>query len=196
MRKMIITGATGGIGRAVAQLAASRGWQLTLISRTASTLAADFPSAQLLSLDLAEPFELAESCDALVHCAGTCDVLPLAATSPAVLSRAFALHCIAFTQLVKCVRANGAAAAVSSVSATEGWAGGTAYCAAKGALSAAARALACELAPQQIRIKAFEPRYVLTPMFNACAGRMGVPASLAQAPAVLAEQILSWIEQA
>ena len=80
--------------------------------------------------------------------------------------------------------------AISSVSATEGWAGGAAYCASKGALSAVCRALDAELKPRGISVMALEPRYVKTRMFDACAGRMGVDPALAQSPDALAAEIL------
>ena len=84
--------------------------------------------------------------------------------------------------------------AVSSVSATEGWAGGAAYCASKGALSAVCRALDTELKPRGISVVALEPRYVKTRMFDDCAGRMGVDPALAQSPDALAAEILTCLK--
>ena len=86
--------------------------------------------------------------------------------------------------------------AVSSVSAREGWAGGAAYCASKGALSAVARALDAELAPKRIRVEAIEPSHVLTPMFRNGAARMGVPESAAVPPEDVARDILAILAKA
>ena len=83
--------------------------------------------------------------------------------------------------------------ALSSISAVEGWAGGAAYCASKGALSALARALDVELKSKRISVKALEPRYVKTRMFDEGAGRMGVNASEAKSPQAMAEEILAEI---
>ena len=80
------------------------------------------------------------------------------------------------------------------MSATEGWAGGAAYCASKGALSALCRALDAELAPKRISVRALEPRYVKTKMFDDCAGRMGVDPSLAMDPADFANKALDTLE--
>lgn len=80
--------------------------------------------------------------------------------------------------------------AISSVSATEGWAGGAAYCASKGALSALCRALDAELSAKKISVKALEPRYIRTKMFEQGAGRMGVPSSAAVDPAEFAAAVL------
>ena len=90
--------------------------------------------------------------------------------------------------------ASAPAVAVSSVSATEGWAGGTAYCASKGALSAACRALDRELAAKKIRVRAIEPNHVLTDMFRKGAGRMGVPESAARSPESLAQEVREMID--
>ena len=62
------------------------------------------------------------------------------------------------------------------------------------ALSAACRALDAELKPRGISVRAIEPRYVKTRMFDACAGRMGVDPNLAQDPKALAEEILEMLK--
>ena len=92
-------------------------------------------------------------------------------------------------------RAGAAVVAVSSVSAVEGWPGGAAYCASKGALSAACRALDAELAPRKISVRAIEPRYVKTAMFDRLAGRMGVDSALAVDPDELAAGILEMVNK-
>ena len=56
------------------------------------------------------------------------------------------------------------------------------------------RAMDAELRAKKISVRALEPRYVKTRMFDACAGRMGVPASEARNPADLAAEILAEIE--
>ena len=84
--------------------------------------------------------------------------------------------------------------AISSVSAVEGWPGGAASCASKGALSAVCRALDAELAPRKISVEAPEPRHVRTAMFERCAGRMGTDPSNAQDPEVFARNVLSRLE--
>ena len=70
------------------------------------------------------------------------------------------------------------AVAVSSVSAFAGWSGGSVYCASKGALSAAVRSLAVELAPKGIRVNAICPSNVKTPLYEAGAAQMNDGESL------------------
>lgn len=183
--KILVTGTTGGIGGAVAQAARAAGHDVVGLNRAA-----------FAREDLPCPGGL----DAVVFATGTCPVKPLSATDDALFAETFAVNCGLFLRLMRTIAAKRLynpsglkALAVSSVSATEGWPGGAAYCASKGALSALCRALDAELAPRGISVSAIEPRYVKTRMFDACAGRMGVPAALARDPADLAGEILKGI---
>ena len=179
--RLLITGTSGGIGGAVKAAAESAGHAVTEVNR------ADWAGA----CPLPGPF------DAVVFATGTCPVRPLAALTDAELAETFAVNCGLFVRLMRRLVAERLHAptgmkviAVSSVSATEGWAGGAAYCASKGALSAACRALDAELKPRGISVRAIEPRHVRTRMFDACAGRMGVDPKLAQDPKELAQEIM------
>ena len=61
---------------------------------------------------------------------------------------------------------------MSSVSSTAGWAGGSLYAGSKGALDAAVRALAVELAPRRIRVNSVCPSHVRTPLFESLTSGM------------------------
>jgi NAD(P)-dependent dehydrogenase (short-subunit alcohol dehydrogenase family) len=138
--------------------------------------------------------------DAVVFAAGVCPIVPLGSLSAGDLAETMHVNCESFIMLVKAYAACGACenggkvVAVSSVSANEGWAGGAAYCASKGALSAAVRALDAELAQKGIRVMAIEPGHVLTDMFRRGAGRMGVPESQVASPQAVAREILALID--
>ena len=123
---------------------------------------------------------------------------PLSTMTDEEFEETFRVNCGLFVKLMRHVVAGKLhnpkgmrVVAVSSVSAVEGWAGGAAYCASKGALSAVCRALDVELKPRGISIVALEPRHVRTRMFEDCAGRMGVDPALAQDPDEFAVEILS-----
>ena len=190
--RIIVTGTTGGIGGAVKAAAISRGHEVVGFDR------AEFGA---IDLDQRAPFPFEGTFDAVVFCTGTCPVRPVALTSDALLAETVRVNCGLFLSLMRRIVADRLAGpdglravAVSSVSATEGWAGGTAYCASKGALSALCRALDAELAPKRISVRALEPRHVKTRMFDACAGRMGADPSQTRDPADLANEILDAIE--
>ena len=202
MKKMLIVGATGGIGRAIKVAAEAKGWLCVGTSRRdgASDEVLDCLDADGYELSLMRIFTAQGPFDAVVYCAGTCPVMPLSRLDATLLAETQRVNCEAFLLLMKQFARPGAhvkegatAVAISSVSATEGWAGGVAYCASKGALSAACRALAVELAPKKIRVLAPEPSYVRTDMFRSSAGRMGVPESEACDPAEFAKAVLESI---
>ena len=183
--RILITGTTGGIGGAVKRAALAVGHAVVEVNR------GDF---DFLDAELVPHAPL----DALVFTTGTCPVRPLTAMTDAELEETFRVNCGLFVKLMRHVVAGKLMSpkgmkvvAISSVSATEGWAGGAAYCASKGALSAVCRALDAELKPRGISVMALEPRYVKTRMFDACAGRMGVNPALAQDPDEFAKEVLN-----
>jgi NAD(P)-dependent dehydrogenase (short-subunit alcohol dehydrogenase family) len=182
--RIVVTGTTGGIGGAVGRAAASAGHEVVAVNR------GDFDS-----------FSCGEI-DAVVFASGICPVKPVTMLTDGELSETFDVNCGLFLRLMRRMlkermfsRAGAAVVAVSSVSAVEGWPGGAAYCASKGALSAACRALDAELAPRKISVRAIEPRYVKTAMFDRLAGRMGVDPALAVHPDELAAEILELVEK-
>ncbi len=184
--KLLVTGTTGGIGGAVAEAALAAGHEVVAFNRADFAALADGAA------------EIPSGLDALVFATGCCPVASVAKTTDELLNETFRVNCGLFLALMRHIvsrRLNSPsgmrALAVSSISASEGWAGGAAYCASKGALSAMCRALSAELAPRGIAVSAIEPRHVRTRMFDACAGRMGAPASAATPPAALAAEILS-----
>lgn len=181
--RILVTGTTGGIGGAVRDVARAAGHAVVEVNR------GGFDSP------LAGPF------DAVVFATGTCPVVPLGLLSDAAFAETVGVNCGLFVKLMRRLvterlfsPAGARVLAVSSVSASEGWPGGAAYCASKGALSAVCRALDAELAPRRVSVAALEPRYVKTRMFDACAGRMGVDPGLARDPADVARDVLAALD--
>ena len=192
--RILVTGTTGGVGGAVKAAALACGHTVIEVNRAGFEGCGGRWSA--VGTEAAQG-----ALDALVFCTGTCPVRPVALTSVELLSETVRVNCGLFLAVMRTIVADRLynpagfrAIAVSSVSATEGWPGGAAYCASKGALSAMCRAMDAELRAKKISVRALEPRYVKTRMFDACAGRMGVPASEARNPADLAAEILAEIE--
>jgi NAD(P)-dependent dehydrogenase (short-subunit alcohol dehydrogenase family) len=115
----------------------------------------------------------------LCHAAGLAQTLPLAATRP---DRIRALMDINFQAGLELARAlveravlsegGGSVLWISSVYAHVGAPGQIAYCATKGAVAAAVRAMALELAPRRVRVNAVSPGLVRTEMTSATGSRM------------------------
>jgi len=203
-RRILITGASSGIGRACAVMAAQLGADVVLTARRVDELEEtrklivvrneelgirNEGRVVILPGDLSDPafvrelVEKAGPCDGLVHAAGVSPLAPASMISSDALTKAGRVNCGAFIELVgemvkrmKVVKVekrggggqrNFSAVVVSSVSASAGWAGGTVYCATKGAVSAAVRALAVELAPQGVRVNAVCPSGIATPLYEA-----------------------------
>lgn len=215
--KILVAGASSGIGRAVSVMAAERGAQCVLLARREDELEKtrllmmspdrhqimpiDFSDTVGLDMSLMRLFTQEGPFDGVVFTVGQCPVLPLSKLDQDIFFETMRVNCYGFVALARAFAARGAhtdhdvaAVAVSSISAQEGWAGGIAYCASKGALSAVAHALAVELAPKGIRVKAIEPAYVLTQMFRNGAARMGVSDSAAVSPESVAQEILDFIK--
>ena len=190
-RRILITGTTGGIGSAVKRAALAAGDEVVEVNRE------DFSNPSHLShLSHFSHFS------SLVFCTGTCPVKPLTQTADEDFAETVRVNCGLFVKLMREIVAaklydpdGMRVVAVSSVSATEGWPGGAAYCASKGALSAVCRALDAELKPKGISVVALEPRHVKTRMFDAVAGRMGVDPARAQDPDDFAKEILNELDR-
>ena len=181
--RILITGTTGGIGGAVKRAALAAGHTVIEVNR------GDFDGFPSMGPD---------PVDGIVFTTGVCPVKALTTTTDAEFEETFRVNCGLFVKLMRQVvreklnNPNGMrVVAISSVSATEGWSGGAAYCASKGALSAVCRALDVELRPKRISVIALEPRHVKTRMFDACAGRMGVDPALAADPDEFAKEVLN-----
>lgn len=182
-RRVLVTGASSGIGRACAVMAAELGASVILNGRREDALAETLKMCpgdghSLVAGDIAdESFvaglaERTGAIDGLVHAAGVCSICPVEVVPRGHLEVAVRTNYIALVELMKCYsrrkfhRDGFSAVAVSSVSAFAGWAGGAAYCGSKGAVSAAVRALAVELAPKGIRVNAVCPSGIKTPMLR------------------------------
>ena len=166
--KILVTGSRGGIASAFVKTAASVGHEIIALER------GDFERLEEVS-------SAWQNLDGVVFTNGVCPIKPITKLRDEEFAETMRITVTLFLRVMreivakKAYSSNGMkAVAISSVSAREGWAGGAAYCASKGALSALARALDEELKTRKIRVVALEPRYVNTPMFQNGAKKMGV----------------------
>lgn len=182
---VLITGASSGIGAAVALLASKRGARCFITGRDAVKLNATF--AQLYGREhVAMAMELCEGngnvlvneavnavgkLSGVVHCAGIEKTLPFRMTTINDLREVMSINFEAYWEIAQAVLKKEnykdntlSLVAVSSVSALYGAAGKTAYSASKSALIGFTKALAAEYARKNIRFNCVCPGYINTPM--------------------------------
>jgi len=183
---VLITGAAGGIGRASVKLFAEKKWLVIGVDR--NKFGEDFPKNGLfIQSDIARPEEMhtifekthafTDSLNALVNNAALQIAKPLIETTVEEWDAVMAANLRSVFLGVKLahplLKARGGAAVVnvSSVHAIQTSANIAAYAASKGGLLALTRAIAIELAPDNIRANAILPGAVDTPMLRAGLGR-------------------------
>jgi len=191
-RTVLITGAAGGIGRAIVHLFASLGWRIIGVDR--SPFGETFPqdgffiqSDISISENLESIFNQAHAhtgyLNALINNAAVQIAKPIIQTSveewDAVMAsnlRSVFLSAKLAFPLFKAAN-GGAIVNVSSVHAVATSANIAAYAASKGGLLALTRAMAIEFAPDNIRVNAILPGAVDTPMLRAGLNRDHVQGS-------------------
>ena len=177
---VLITGAAGALGRAVAQRLGRDGARLVLFDRDAAALSQLFPQAVADAVDITDEAAVAAAVqralqslgrlDAVVHVAGGFEMgETVDALSRASWERMMALNAWSFVALAKaCVPAmkrqgSGSMVAVTAAAATEGQARKGAYIAAKSALQRLVETLAAELAGSGVRVNSVAPTTLDTP---------------------------------
>jgi NAD(P)-dependent dehydrogenase (short-subunit alcohol dehydrogenase family) len=180
---VLIFGATGGIGGALARLLAGRGASVHLAGRDAARLAAlaaelgggaGFTAGDVLvEEDVARAVrEAAEagggSLSGLAFAVGSIDLLPLRRATPDRFAAAFALNVTAAAGAVRHAQAalaagGGAVVLFSSVAAGTGFRNHAVTGTAKAAVEGLTRALAAELAPK-VRVNCIAPTLTRTPL--------------------------------
>ncbi|RJR35905.1 MAG: SDR family oxidoreductase [Deltaproteobacteria bacterium] len=178
-RVAVITGVSGGIGRATARLFAAQGWRVTGIDCRPGAapevhrfLQADLADTTASEQIFAEITAAAGRIDALINNAAVQICKPLLETTPAEWDAVMATNLrsvyLAIRHAHPLMRARGGAIVnVSSVHAVATSANIAAYAASKGALLALTRALAIEFSPDKIRVNAVLPGAVDTEMLRA-----------------------------
>ncbi len=228
---VVVTGSSSGIGRACALELARAGARLLLLGRSRERLEetarlAESAESAVLVLDLADTASLQREVMGaagkigrvygLCHAAGVVETRPLSANTPDVIRRMLDVNLLAGMEMARILarrdvmeEEGGSLLFISSVYGRVGVAGQIAYSASKGALAAAARAMAVELARRNIRVNCISPGLVRTAMtakaFSILSGEqiaaieakhplgIGTPEDVARAAAFLLSPSASWI---
>ncbi len=215
-RVAVVTGASRGIGRGIAERLLAAGAQVVGVSRTRAArvgwaqVRCDITAAEAPEVVLAAALDACGRVDVLVNNAGVLiegncwelrdeavdAMLELNLTAPMRLSQALARHWLQR-------RERGVVVNVCSVESQVGWKDPphAAYATTKGGLLGLTRALALELAPQGIRVVAVGPGAVATAMTPEDArvddaialGRLGTPAEIGDAVAFLASDAARYV---
>jgi len=182
-RRILVTGASSGIGRQVAISSANMGATVVLTGRDAlrleetraqllgvghQAIAADLLQADDISRLAAEVGEI----HGLVHSAGIAKLVPFHMISPKHFDEVIGVNLRAPLLLTrallakKAVQPGGSIVFVGAVASEVGPVATAVYSASKAALLGAARSLALEVAKHKIRANVVAPGYVRTPLID------------------------------
>ncbi len=220
---VLIFGATGGVGTALARRLAAGGVPLFLTARAADRLAAlaqatgaDHAACDVLD-DAALTGVVARAAAAgalagLAYCVGSIVVKPLRSAGAADFVDAFRLNVVGAALAVRAAQkaleaGGGSVVLFSTVAVAQGFPNHAVISAAKGGIEGLTRALAAELAPK-VRVNAVAPSLTRTPLADAfvrndavaegiarlhAIPRLGEPEDLAAAAAFLLAPDSAWI---
>ena len=186
-RKILITGASSGIGKATAKLAAAmgavcviNGRDETRLNATLAELEGEGHKAIAIPLTpenckefVVKAVSLVGPLNGFVHCAGIEKTMPFRITELSDLHEIMSINLYAFWEITReLVKKKNheqeklSIVGIASVAGQNGASGKTAYAASKGALISLTKSLASEYAEQKIRFNCVCPGYVETPMLN------------------------------
>ena len=185
-KSVLITGATGGIGAAIAKAFAAQGADLILCGRDSDALQALHVKiisryrvrTFLHAFDLTDPDAIKTffttlhqekiTPDILINNAGIMDVAPLGMTTFPQIHNSLAINTIApllmaqyASRAMMRAKKSGCIINISSIIASQGFENQSLYASSKAAIEGMTRALARELAPT-IRVNAIAPGFIAT----------------------------------
>ncbi|WP_412501513.1 SDR family NAD(P)-dependent oxidoreductase [Shewanella chilikensis] len=185
-KKVLVTGASSGIGRVISQIFSVQGARVVAIGRDSARLAQTLDSLSgeghyALTCDLSNPsdieklfddaFRFVGEIDCVVHCAGIQKTLPLQAVKETDFDEVFGSNVKSAQFIAKSYRkksrynkSGSSLIYLGSVAAVCGEPAISTYSASKAALIGLSRSLASELARSNIRVNCILPGVVLTEM--------------------------------
>ena len=183
---VVVSGASSGMGRAISIELSRRGARVVVLGRNRERLEEtqgllEGSGHHLLTLDLEGHAEIVPKIRdlagrigrlyGLCHSAGIVETRPLAASTAEGVKRMLNVNFVSGIELVRAIsrkdvmeEKGGSILFISSVYGHVGVPAQVAYCGTKGGITAAARAMAIELARRKIRVNVLSPGMVKTPM--------------------------------
>lgn len=220
MHRIVLTGATGGLGHAFALALAPRASALVLCGRSATRLRAlevklralqptltvhcvdgDLLDSQVQSRVVAAAASLERPIDLLINAAGAGDFRPFEQLDDGAIARMIAINLVApitMTQRLLPILKTATRAQIVNVGSIFGYIGypGFAlYCATKFGLRGFSQALRRELADTRVSVRYFAPRAVRTSFNTAAVTRMNEELGNAQdAPDDVAQALVRFLD--
>jgi NAD(P)-dependent dehydrogenase (short-subunit alcohol dehydrogenase family) len=185
-KRILVSGASSGIGRSACIHLSNLGADITLIGRDLNRLN-DTLSQLYKGKHIIRQYDLREisgienlikelvvehgSFNGMVYCAGQSKSIPLQLNTTDVINETLLINTLAFVELVRCIakkgnNAGGSIVYVSSIMSSIGRPLLTSYSMSKAAGEAACRCLAIELASKNIRVNSIAPGFINTPMLD------------------------------
>lgn len=186
-KNILVTGASSGIGKGIAILLSKIGANIIMVARNEEKLKETCNELEpgdhsYYPLDLSNLDEIGDmvknvckdgrKLNGLVHSAGISLTIPLQYLKMDDLKNIMSINFYSFVELVKHFSNRkyndngGSIVAISSISSKVGAKGLSAYCASKGALESAVRAMALDLSAKNIRINAVAPGMIATQIYD------------------------------
>ena len=170
----VVTGASSGIGAAIATRLLADGWRVTGLSRTRPTIDARGFAHRSLDLANADAASVGAALEgvaptALVHAAGVLRVGELGALNAEAGAAMWRLHVAAAALLADALAPrlpDGGRILLIGSRTAQGSAGRSQYAATKAALMGLARSWAIELAPRGVTVNVIAPGATETPMLH------------------------------
>lgn len=185
-KKVLVTGASSGVGRDTAILLSRMGAQVIIVARREERLRdtlehMEGTGHEYCVLDLGQFDETVrmierivaqdkKKIDCVAHCAGVAVPVPLRAMTESAIEQTLKTNFYSFAAILKCASKKklfsdgGAIVGVSSCVAPYGQAGNGVYGASKGAMNALMRSAAKELSSRSIRVNTICPAGIRTEM--------------------------------
>lgn len=187
-KRILVTGATGGMGRETSILLSKLGARVVLcdlfedpLQKTFEQLEGEGHAKYILNLNDLESIEsLVKTMveeggpfNGFAHCAGIAPLRPLKMTKTSDIINVMNANLFSFIEIVRCITVKnrfadeGSIVAISSTASIQGKQSKVAYSASKAGLDGAIRCLVCDLKKKKIRVNSVMPCWVNTRMYTA-----------------------------